>query len=657
MRLSRLPASSTAVARAVAVLGGGASLSLVARLTGLSEAETAAVVAALARAEVLRDEHPLGFVHPLVADAVYRDIPAGERQLVHDRAAHLLDELGASVEQVAAHLLHTPFRGDPWIVSVLSSAATRACERGGAPDAAAAYLERALQEPPDDAERGSIMRRLGRLAQLNNDVRAAEYLEMAYEATEDPVQRAVLAQDVTRALVFGGGPGHASRFAERARLQLAAEHDTARGLPPDSDEMQGLDAFIRIAGYMHDLPEPRWRSGPLPRVVGEGPGASMLGAVLAWEGAIEGIDRQTTIDYARQAGRGDTLLRADAGHLWVVAGISLDLADEDTGAHWELGLANAMRNGSVYNLLATRLWHGYYFWRRGALRDAVRSCQHTTELAAASGVTFALGFSEPFSVRILLDQGDLAGATAISDRFDRLAPSPEGIRLMGEARAALWSEMGRYREALESLDSVRGVMVSARNPAWRDWRTLRAHALHGLGRVDEALSHVDEEIAMARRWGGPRALGRALRIRAALSSSAEFAREAVDVLRPSPGRLEYGRALRVLASLSPAAEAVGLLREGADLVWRCDARSDYEGIVAALADLGEAPPRTPPAVLRLTTWERDVVSRHLAGESVRAIAAALLVTPQKVRSTIADVREILGAKGRADLRSAMRPAP
>jgi bacillithiol biosynthesis cysteine-adding enzyme BshC len=39
-------------------------------------------VAVLARAEVLRVDHPLGFVHPLVGDAVYQDLPPGTQNAV-----------------------------------------------------------------------------------------------------------------------------------------------------------------------------------------------------------------------------------------------------------------------------------------------------------------------------------------------------------------------------------------------------------------------------------------------------------------------------------------------------------------------------------------------------------------------------------------------
>ena len=69
IRLARLPDEAVSVARAVAVLGESADLPTVATLAELPEQEVAAQTAALARAEILRAEPPLGFVHPLVRDA------------------------------------------------------------------------------------------------------------------------------------------------------------------------------------------------------------------------------------------------------------------------------------------------------------------------------------------------------------------------------------------------------------------------------------------------------------------------------------------------------------------------------------------------------------------------------------------------------------
>ena len=111
-RFARMPADNRAVARAIAIIGDGASLQLVAELTGLPTERVAESFGALARAEVLRHEYPLAFVHPLVHDAVYGDIPLGAREMQHEKAARLLADAGAAAEQIAAHLLKIPGRGD-----------------------------------------------------------------------------------------------------------------------------------------------------------------------------------------------------------------------------------------------------------------------------------------------------------------------------------------------------------------------------------------------------------------------------------------------------------------------------------------------------------------------------------------------------------------
>ena len=85
LRLRRMPATVTTVARAVAVLGPTADLVTVADLAQHSEEDVAAALDVLARSEILLDGQPLDFVNPLVRDAIHADIPAGERALLHER--------------------------------------------------------------------------------------------------------------------------------------------------------------------------------------------------------------------------------------------------------------------------------------------------------------------------------------------------------------------------------------------------------------------------------------------------------------------------------------------------------------------------------------------------------------------------------------------
>ncbi len=129
-RLARLGPDAAPVARAVAVLGEGADLRSVASLADIPEQRTAEAMGALARSEILRPEQPLGFVHPLLREAIYRELPPGELELAHARAAELLREAGAPPEKVAAHLLVVPHRGDPEVVELLQAAARKATRQG-----------------------------------------------------------------------------------------------------------------------------------------------------------------------------------------------------------------------------------------------------------------------------------------------------------------------------------------------------------------------------------------------------------------------------------------------------------------------------------------------------------------------------------------------
>ena len=59
---------------------------------------------------------PLGFVHPLVRDAVYLELPPGERELQHARAAAAAARAAVPPEQIAAHILAAPGVEGPWVV-------------------------------------------------------------------------------------------------------------------------------------------------------------------------------------------------------------------------------------------------------------------------------------------------------------------------------------------------------------------------------------------------------------------------------------------------------------------------------------------------------------------------------------------------------------
>src|SRR4051794_12397778 len=176
------------LARAVAVLGGGATLGRAAELAGLALEQAARHADVLIRAEVLRDADELEMTHPLVRAAVLSELTAVARAALHTRAARLLAADAASPQVVGAHLLAAPRSGDPWVVDQLVGAAEHA--RGaGAPAAAARLLERALEEPPPPTARAGIHAALGSALCTAGEARGIEHIQTALELTSDPAQR------------------------------------------------------------------------------------------------------------------------------------------------------------------------------------------------------------------------------------------------------------------------------------------------------------------------------------------------------------------------------------------------------------------------------------------------------------------------------------
>ena len=153
LQLARLPDGAGPLARAVAVLGPGSPLRHAARLARLEPPAAVRAADALRTAGLLEDGPGLTLVHPLIAGTLYASLPAGERAPVARRAAALLTGERADPERIGLHLLRTEPAREAATVATLREAAGRASARG-APQSAAAYLRRAVAEPPPDAGPG-----------------------------------------------------------------------------------------------------------------------------------------------------------------------------------------------------------------------------------------------------------------------------------------------------------------------------------------------------------------------------------------------------------------------------------------------------------------------------------------------------------------------
>lgn len=621
MRLRRLPRELTSVARAVAVLGEGAQLPTVAVLAGLDEESAAAALAHLTRAEIVRHEQPLGFVHPLVRDAVYRDLPTGERDLYHQQAATALEAASAAPEQVAAHLLLAPHRGDQHTVAVLRRAARIEADRGAA-DSAVTYLRRALDEPVIGPDRVDVLLELGLLETHVDGPAGARHLEEAYPFLTDAAVRGEVALGIARNHLFASERGIASQFARTARLSLPEELVDLR---------QGLLALERVAASMHGLDQDEWLVGR-PEVVGNRHGAKMLAAELSWEETLRGEDRARTIALARQATEDDRLFEVDNGLLWVVAANSRMLADDDLGDFWDRGQAAAHRLGSLFAALASNLWRGFHQWRLGDLPEAFALMTAASEQQLMWQRRRGVGTAYADGLRSLvqLDRGDVAGARAALSAALAEPFMGEGQRIVADAEVALLVAEHRYAEALAAFERIVDANHTV-NPAWRPWRSLKASALVGLGRVDEADRLVHEELELARRWGGPLTLGRTLRLLGTLRADLPLLRESLTVLESTPFRLELART-RYAVGRASSDEA--LLRTALDGAHACGALGLRADALEALADLGLGAEVPCDDVAALTTTQKRILDLTEAGLDVRTVAQRLFLTPGHVQATL-----------------------
>jgi tetratricopeptide (TPR) repeat protein len=523
VRLRRMPPDVTAVARAVAVLGEGARLTAVSAFAGLDDATAAAALAALTRAG---DPARRAAGRLRAPPGARRDLPraAGSRARPAARAARPASSRthGASDEQVAAHLLVAPPRGDAGTVAVLRAAGRTAADRG-ASDSAVTYLRRALAEPAEGAARVDTLIELGLVESLLDGPASVEHLGAAYAELTDPARLGEIAITIARTHVFTSPPGVAPAFAR----------DAAAALPDDLvDPRQGLLALQRISAYMQAVDPAEWRAGPQPEVVGRGNGARMLAATLSWEAVCDGVDRARAVELARFALEGDRLWQVDNGLLWVVAALSRMTADDDLGDFWGRARAEAHARGSLFAAMSVSLWEGYAQWRRGELAEAVASFEAALEqdrMWGGSGV--GTTFTQAFLVGVHLDRGDLGAARGVADAALAAPLVGDGGRLLGQAAVRLQVAEGRHAEALAALDSVVDP-VQVPNPVWNPVRSLRALALAGVGRTPEAIALASEEVELLRRWGAPTYLGAGLRLLGELSGGAGLESPAGGGRRP-----------------------------------------------------------------------------------------------------------------------------
>lgn len=653
VRLARLSPAALAVARAVAVLGEGTDLRAVGALAEIEEEDAAVATRELAVAEILRSELPLGFVHPLVRDAVYDDLAAGEREVLHARAVVALETLGAPTEQLAAHWLILQPRHDPAVARTLRTAA-RAAQGQGAPETAVAYLRRALEEPLADDERASVLLELGSAAGELQLPEAAGWLREAREALADPAGRARAGELLARQLaVAARGP----EAVEVARVALA---EVPEGMRAQRRRLAAAE-LLGIA-FGGDATGVRERVAELRADIDEwDESAWTLEAQLVVRSALFGRPAAECVARARAVVRDGSIVSTDA--MGAFGAIIVLVLGEEREALDLLGEVSrvAHRRGSLFSVVGLHVWQGWSLLAFGEVDEAAAALGQVEERDAAWARAGAAAspLIATTRARTLLEQGDVDGARAVLDRSADATPGSDGAMFAAVAEAEVLVAEGRPAEALARVDRERAEFWRADNPSWLPWRPAAARALAALDRVDDAIALADEELERALGWGTPGAVGRALRLRGELAGCDEARlREAVQLLAGSALRLEHAKALAALGRSvrldRRPTEAREPLSQALEIAISCGATALARDVRSELYATGARPRRAArTGVGSLTPSELRVAHLAADGRTNREVAELLYVTPKTVEVHLSSAYRKLGIRSRAGLARAL----
>jgi class 3 adenylate cyclase/DNA-binding CsgD family transcriptional regulator len=645
-RLARLSDTARAVSESVAVLGDGCSLAAAAEHAGLDYATAADAAGSLALAELLAPGPSLRFVHPLVREAVYLQLAPAERARSHARAAALVAD-GDPI-RIGLHLLHAPpGAAEPAALR----AAAEAAGRDGAPETAAAFLERLLAEPLEPEERTATLSALGASELLFDPARAAAHLAEAARDGEDDVGYTAL--QLARALYVVGRYEDAVAVLQQALEGMAPETDLAYRLQA---ELVGPLSELRDDRAVRDLLE-GVHGRPLR---GDGIGRRMLSAQIA-STLVLPLPREEYVRLAREAVQDELLLEDETSDIYVWATVGLSTGEEwaAAGAALDRAIAHGRERGSLHLLTTALRFRAWLNQQLGELASAEIDARAALAALELRPLPVSVRQVTATLVDVLVDRGELEEASMLLETLPR-APDVAEPNVVIYARARLALATGDAARALAFVtelddDTARGPAIRAVGP--RPWRLVMAEALALLNRTDDAQAVADTELRRAGAWGAPTLLGRSLRtaaLSAPTNAQLQLLKEADDVLGDSPARLERAR---VRAALGAATRRAGaraaardLLRQALELAHLCGATRLEREIHDELVIAGARPRRTRlSGVESLTPSELRVARLAAANKPNREIAQELFVTLKTVEMHLASSYRKLGISSRSQL--------
>ncbi|HEX5194650.1 MAG TPA: AAA family ATPase [Solirubrobacteraceae bacterium] len=655
MRLGRLPPSAAALARAVAIVGDPAPLHHAAYVARLGHEDAAMAADELINVEILIGEDALSFRHQLQASAVLEDLGAFTRSALYRRAAEAMTMDGL-VERAGAMLLRATPSGDPKVVSRLRRAAASAVRDGDA-RTAVRLLRRALEEPPKDPERRSVLLDLARAEAASGDPRSIEHLDQALPSIDSADERAVVLRGMARLHHARYEFPRAVRLAERAlaelpptgpvRDRLQAIWLFSASLDPDRHEqaIELLRALAEATLAGSPIAEPELKAQISLYLV-----VTNSDAQLATELAEQAID-----DYAASNEDGLGLAADFALHVLLSMG---KLAALVRGAG--IVAESAQEHASMMGAAAAACWRAHARLHQADPAAAIGDAE-TGLLPRRHGWPTHATYSAGALALARLEFDDVGGAReAIALAAELPIPDPPRLYFEGlvELAAGQPAEAStRFVEAGEMMRRTWGVD----SPAMVPWRSGAALAAVLARDADEAERLASDELQLARAARVPVAIGRALRARGLAVGGQQgiaLLREACSTLASTESVLEQ---LRAQLDLGSVLRRAGARREAREVLRVVRARAAEHGCIALArraseeqAASGARPRRVPvDGAESLTPSELRIARLAAAGASNREIAAELFLSPRTVEWHLGHVFTKLDVRSRRELAGAL----
>ena len=666
LRLLRLPEHAGRLARALAILEQS-DLLQAARLAGLEELEAADAADLLATAGIIEPGRPLTFVHPLVRDGIYSELPTAERAQGHRRAAQLLAEQPGAEARVAEHLLASEPTDDGWVVERLVAAA---CEAGkqGAPESEAVFLRRALAEPAPAGNRAELLLDLGMAEASIGHPDWQEHLRGAVDAARDATAAVnatmVLATGLSRAQRFG----EAVEVLDRASFSLDSRHfelalllEAAAIAPAMNDPGTAPSVALRLE-TLHERVAGHPAPPELPLAV------AAFTSILTNEPVEVGAELATRALLAGNSAPGES-----RGRPWFsfatwfsLATFSLLWAERYAQLRplLDTSIAQARATGDSSRLAVGLATHGWLALRCGDLGTAEGDARTALAAIKLPAPPMYRVMNGGLLVKTLVERGELAAAAEALAPLDSNAESGSVIAAeVRFARGRLRIAQGRLAEGLDDFLAIGTLLTRATItcPGYLPWRSDAALAQLALGDHESAERLAEEELQLARAFGAPCALAVALRAAGVVAGGdrgASLLSDAIEAFERGDARLERARALADLGAMlrrrNRRTEARKLLREALDAAHRAGARPLADYAETELRATGARPRRVVLSGLdSLTASERRVAELASQGLSNREIAQTLFITARTAEGHLTSVFRKLRVQSRDELPAAL----